>query len=166
MKYEDLEPKNFGGCNYRSWLAQKYSGMIDCQSPIEALLGGAMETMIFDYQHSLSDRTVYFSVGSQDSFSSYRADLTVNVHSLKTQRKFDTLIVVECDGHAFHEKTKQQAAHDKKRDRWFAAHGYRLLRFTGSEIHKDPFCCAHEIIEVLELCNEAGDFDRLIEVVA
>jgi len=68
MKYEDLEPKNFGGCNYRSWLAQKYSGMIDCQSPIEALLGGAMETMIFDYQHSLSDRTVYFSVGIKPRF--------------------------------------------------------------------------------------------------
>lgn len=42
--------------------------------------------------------------------------------------------VVECDGHNFHEKTKQQASHDKKRDRFLQSQGFRVFRYTGSEI--------------------------------
>jgi very-short-patch-repair endonuclease len=48
-------------------------------------------------------------------------------------------IIVECDGHDFHERTKEQAAHDKKRDRYFNERGYIVLRYTGSEIVRDPF---------------------------
>ena len=56
------------------------------------------------------------------------------------------LIAVECDGHEFHEKTKQQAARDKARDR---------DRFTGSEIWKDPGACADEVL--VHLWGEFGD---------
>lgn len=47
-------------------------------------------------------------------------------------------LIVECDGHDFHEKTKQQAKRDKKRDRTLMAMGYHVMRFTGSEIWNDP----------------------------
>ncbi|MCL6443424.1 MAG: endonuclease domain-containing protein [Alicyclobacillus sp.] len=47
--------------------------------------------------------------------------------------------VIECDGHDFHEKTKEQAAHDKKRDREMTSMGYIVMRFTGSEIWNDPY---------------------------
>lgn len=53
--------------------------------------------------------------------------------------------VVEVDGHDFHEKTKEQAAHDKKRDRWFQTNGYSVLRFTGSEVYADPKGCAGQV---------------------
>lgn len=59
-------------------------------------------------------------------------------------------LAVECDGHDFHEKTKEQAAHDKKRDRFFAAQGIALLRFTGSEIYRDASACAEEVEGLLE----------------
>lgn len=55
-------------------------------------------------------------------------------------------VIVECDGHQFHEKTKLQAASDKRRDREFVLDGYRVLRFTGSELWADPIGCAHEAI--------------------
>lgn len=55
-------------------------------------------------------------------------------------------IVVECDGHDFHEKTKEQAARDKERDRFLQSEGYRVLHFTGSEIWADPMDCAHEVL--------------------
>ena len=45
--------------------------------------------------------------------------------------------IIECDGHNFHEKTKEQAKHDKKRDRFFTSNGYIVLRYTGSEIVGD-----------------------------
>lgn len=58
-------------------------------------------------------------------------------------------VLVECDGHDWHERTKEQAARDKKRDRTLALSGYHVLRFTGSEINKDPIACAKEVFEHL-----------------
>lgn len=51
-------------------------------------------------------------------------------------------VIIECDGHEFHERTKEQAARDKARDRNIQERGYKVLRFTGSEIWRDPFACA------------------------
>ncbi|MDQ3254286.1 MAG: endonuclease domain-containing protein [Acidobacteriota bacterium] len=53
-------------------------------------------------------------------------------------------LIVECDGHDFHEKRKEQAAKDKRRDRILQSLGYRVFRFTGSEIHNDAIACAIE----------------------
>lgn len=58
-------------------------------------------------------------------------------------------LVVECDGHHFHERTKAQARKDRSRDRAAIADGLTVLRFTGSEIHKDPAKCAAECIAIL-----------------
>lgn len=56
-------------------------------------------------------------------------------------------IIIECDGHDFHEKTKQQASRDKKRDRDLTTLGYAIYRFTGSEIFKNPSRCFDEVYE-------------------
>lgn len=53
-------------------------------------------------------------------------------------------LIVECDGHGFHERTKEQAAKDRSRDRWATLNKYTILRFTGSELHKDAWGCAGE----------------------
>lgn len=58
-------------------------------------------------------------------------------------------VVVECDGHDFHERTKDQAAHDRSNDRAAVQAGYPVLRFTGSEIWRDPWGCAGEVISFL-----------------
>ena len=47
-------------------------------------------------------------------------------------------IVIELDGHDFHEKTKEQAQKDKERDRILQHGGYQVLRYTGSEVWNDP----------------------------
>ncbi|MFA6031831.1 MAG: DUF559 domain-containing protein [Myxococcota bacterium] len=57
--------------------------------------------------------------------------------------------VVECDGHDYHERTKEQASRDRSRDRHFAAKGWRVVRFTGSEIWRDPQRCAAELIDIV-----------------
>ena len=56
-------------------------------------------------------------------------------------------LIVECDGHNFHERTKGQAARDRSRDRDAQALGIPVYRFTGSEIWKDPYGCAWSVIE-------------------
>lgn len=57
----------------------------------------------------------------------------------------DDKIVIECDGHDFHEKTKEQAKHDKERDRFLTAHGFKILRYTGSEIYNGFFKIEKEL---------------------
>jgi very-short-patch-repair endonuclease len=70
-------------------------------------------------------------------------------------------VVVECDGHDFHERTKEQAAHDRQRDRWMQSQGWTVMRFTGSEIFKSPRRCAIEVIACIDRLVEA-DMQRWI----
>ncbi len=63
---------------------------------------------------------------------------------------------VEFDGHDFHERTKEQARKDKARDRALTLAGWRVLRFTGSEVFADP----ESIVDQLETAaEEAVDRD-------
>jgi very-short-patch-repair endonuclease len=59
-------------------------------------------------------------------------------------------VLVECDGHDYHERTKTQAEHDRRRDRHLQALGYPVLRFTGSELWRSPSTCAEEIEHFLQ----------------
>lgn len=60
-----------------------------------------------------------------------------------------TKIVVELDGHDFHERTPEQAQSDKSRDRALQALGWHVLRFTGREVLRDPERCLHEVESLL-----------------
>lgn len=54
-------------------------------------------------------------------------------------------VVVELDGQESH-KTKEQRAKDARRDRWFMARGIRVLRWTGSEVHRDADAIAPQVV--------------------
>jgi very-short-patch-repair endonuclease len=56
-------------------------------------------------------------------------------------------VVVEVDGHDFHERTKEQARRDRSRDRLMLRHDFYVLRYTGSEVFKDAEAVAREIRE-------------------
>ena len=68
-------------------------------------------------------------------------------------------LVIECDGHDFHEKTKAQASKDKERDRILQKCGYPVFRYSGSVIYKDPTRCANECLDYL--WKVAGDKDAM-----
>lgn len=57
-------------------------------------------------------------------------------------------IGIECDGHEWHERTKQQAAADRARDRELLRLGLPTMRFTGSEIFHDSDRCASEVYAI------------------
>lgn len=52
----------------------------------------------------------------------------------KTMGELETAIVIELDGHEFHEKTKEQVARDNKRTRALTQAGMTVLRFSGHEL--------------------------------
>jgi very-short-patch-repair endonuclease len=79
----------------------------------------------------------------QYSIHKYRTDFAIFVGDKQGYQK----IAIECDGHDFHEKNKKQVQRDKERDRFFQSKGWKLLRFSGSEIYNDPIGKADEVIE-------------------
>ncbi len=62
-------------------------------------------------------------------------------------------LLVEIDGHDFHDRTKEQAARDRARDRRILEQQPEaftaIVRFTASEVYADPVACAAETANVL-----------------
>lgn len=132
----------------------------DCQSPIEQLFVAALwQGRGFNMVFRLSGDRAIRVPGWRDEMSSYgvvevtpqekvgiySADFMIKVTSgLGSAR-----VAVECDGHDFHERTRKQAQHDKKRDRFFASERLTVLRFTGSEITRDARGCVFEVMQQL-----------------
>lgn len=137
-----------------------------CESPIERVLAMGLElaavldrvrimTMCSglpeEHEKYLTDHhkgSFTTLIAAQVHIEPYRVDFLV------TSKPFPTLaplrLVIECDGHDFHEKTKEQAARDKGRDREIVAKGFQIMRFTGSEIWRDPLHCARSIYSAVE----------------
>ena len=65
------------------------------------------------------------------------------------EEKTASRIIVELDGHDFHERTPEQAQSDKSRDRELQAMGWHVLRFTGREVLRDPENCLSEVMTLL-----------------
>lgn len=120
----------------------------ECESPIEQIfalyfLKAANETGFADNAFLLFKPQKLISVTGGKV---YRVDFMIQA---QIYGKWVSLIV-ECDGHDYHERTKEQAAADKQRDRLLKAAGYEVIRFTGSEICKNPYNCALETVEFMQ----------------
>lgn len=77
----------------------------------------------------------------------YRVDFLVATTNAGTGQPI--LVAVECDGHEFHSRTKEQAASDRQRDRALLSLGITTVRFTGSEIWRDASACADELLTIV-----------------
>ena len=129
-----------------------------CESPIERVLLAALIADRCSYGCQVGwmprlpeDLDKGFGHGfdygvAQAQIGIYRVDFVIASHRGRSPRR----VVIECDGHDFHEKTKEQAARDKQRDRYLQRMGFKVLRFTGSEIWRDAAKCAAEVFEVLD----------------
>jgi len=146
-----------------------------CESPIERKLIEAMTPVFGDFENicvrviplapmeysiltQLPDGGAYLipqaviEDSDIDDEWSYRIDLLMVCGREAIHRH---AFAIECDGHEWHEKTKEQVARDKLRDRRLVMVGITPIRFSGSEIHRDAASC----VEYLRgLCNaRTGD---------
>jgi very-short-patch-repair endonuclease len=64
-------------------------------------------------------------------------------------------LVVEIDGYLYHRASRDQLIRDYKRDRYFGARGYTVMRFSGYEVWDDPWQCAHEVDTYVKDLEEA-----------
>ncbi|MBE7468265.1 MAG: hypothetical protein DPW09_34290 [Anaerolineae bacterium] len=60
----------------------------------------------------------------------------------------DKRVIIELDGHDGH-KSKEDRTRDAKRERYLERKGYRVIRFTGSEIYKNARQCVQEVVDFL-----------------
>lgn len=81
-------------------------------------------------------------VDTQVNIGPRRVDFLCGLVGLHSKR----FLVVECDGHEFHVVNKQQAERDRRNDRVMLKDGIATMRFTGSEIYRDPIACVDEVI--------------------
>lgn len=101
------------------------------ESPIEAILARAIEIEIERSSISCEQRL-------QEKVGSYRVDIFIATPDGRA-------LAIECDGAKFHAATAEQVDRDKRRDRYFAAHGISVMRFSGSEITRCAQACATEV---------------------
>lgn len=138
-----------------------------CDSPIEKHFLSALIVVVKDMQMDVTveadmihlDPPPGFLIYPQKQIGDYRVDFLIVFHSdsvlddaqsKASQRVRESAkLVVECDGHEFHEKTKEQASRDKERDRTLQACGFPVFRYSGSDIYCHPIDCAHECLSFL-----------------
>jgi very-short-patch-repair endonuclease len=80
----------------------------------------------------------------QAQVGSFRVDFLLDVLLPGEDRK---LYAVECDGFEYHDRTREQATRDKRRDRLLQADGLTTIRFSGSEIFNNAEMVWRETVE-------------------
>lgn len=131
----------------RVWIAPRLLKSIDVEveSPIEAVF-----KLWWDALYPLMDPAQSVRLYPQFGFApinerNYRADFVMWPTDLDELSRANRVgvtynaIVLELDGHDFHERTKEQVIARNQRDRDFQEKGYRVLHFSGSEIWRDPY---------------------------
>lgn len=83
-----------------------------------------------------------FEIIPQFRVDNYRVDFALS-HYKGGEGK---TVLVECDSQEFHDRSEAERRYEKQRDRALQAAGFKVFRFTGTEILKDPFEVAAEII--------------------
>lgn len=91
----------------------------------------------------------------QFTIGKYRVDFLLEY----TNGQQPNQVVIELDGHDFHDKDKAQRAYEKGRDRFLVAAGYRVLHYTGSEVVADPYKVAFEAMNILGAVGEREEYD-------
>ena len=90
--------------------------------------------------------------------NTYFADFLIDAVSTEGfMFEHDYKLVIECDGHEFHEKTKEQVERRNNRDLDLKSAGYDVLHFSGSQIYKNPMKCADETFRYIK--NKIGEVE-------
>lgn len=124
-----------------------------CESPIETsflvtfkllagMLGDPVGTVVGGEPINEVAGSREWFIEPQCQIDSYRVDFAIGPWP-----KDGRLLIIECDGHDFHERTKEQAARDRSRDRFLQSCGFKVFRFTGMELHREVFVCAYEVFK-------------------
>jgi very-short-patch-repair endonuclease len=112
----------------------------EIRSPVEQIFLMEWRYLEMDRKHNV---TIKPQTQMTVAGSTYRIDFVVTWPEQKQK------LAIEIDGHEFHEKTKQQAARDRARERSIVREGYTIMRYTGSEVFANPRKCVQEVASLI-----------------
>ena len=111
-----------------SQLSTVRSNLQKAESPIEAMfMEGLISRGLWDFE-------------AQYQIQKFRVDICFVAAK----------VVVEIDGHDFH-SSKEARDSDTTRDRSLMAGGWRVIRFTGSQVHRNVDKCLDDLERILRL---------------
>lgn len=125
-------------------------------SPIEQIFRISFQTLtrtnnISEYDNAVSpNNDIYMSGISlihQVNIGKYRVDFVALYRGSFSDK--EKKVIIECDSQQFHDRSERERSYEKQRDRFLQTQGYTVYRFTGSEIIKDSFRCAAEVISFI-----------------
>ena len=102
----------------------------DGSSPIELRLGAALDRALRGGVVAVRQRNI----------GPYRVDFAIDCK--------DKRLVVEADGKDWH-SSPEQVERDRIRDEYLRGHGWDVMHFTGSEIHRDAPRCAARVVDAI-----------------
>lgn len=98
------------------------------ESPLEEFMARGLER---------NNLIIHFK--PQFQIGKYRVDLACE----------KAMLVIECDGHAYHFTEKSQIERDQKRDKYIARKGWRILHFEGIAIRRNIDFCIDKVKEAI-----------------
>lgn len=145
-----------GGAHSRLDAALREAGRTD--SPIEAIFA-AVFTIARDHLVTEGLDRFLLALRPQFEIEPYRLDFAVEpmdrwLCEALAAAKLQLRVGVELDGHDFHERTAAQVTARDRRDRYLSGLGWRVLHFSGAELHRNPM---QPVVEVLVAGADALD---------
>ena len=130
-------------------------GCSECESPIEKMFYFSYQLYINAFVQN--EKELYYIIPQYEirtSKNKYRADFVFDTQECiieDSDYKNDFKLVIECDGHEFHEKTKEQVQKRNERDLELKRLGYDVIHYSGSQIYKNSMKCAKEVFEYIRM---------------
>ncbi len=132
------------------WMEDYY----ECKSPIEKIFMIAMNFVYILRADELKENDVGFFIFPQCEIECERKTFYSDFYICIDRIGEEVSVLVECDGHDFHQKTKKQVEYDNEREYEIKKQGYDILRFSGSQIYNNPFKCANDVFDYLMFKEE------------
>ncbi len=117
-------------------------------TPIEQVFFIANDIFIYKM---MSNVKTYIKLNSQETISvfgkNYRPDFIVKEMMVDdVDFELKKQVIIECDGYNYH-SSKQQRNNDIERENNLKMAGYSIIRFTGTQIHNNPYLCVMQALK-------------------
>lgn len=124
---------------------------VRCESPIEKDMAQAL------LDNPRLNASGSITIWTNDAVIEGTGKLTILVQSKLGRFRPDFMlymqdgrqVLIECDGIEWHDRTNQQFISERQRERDLLILGWPTMRFTGSEITRNPDACAADVAAYL-----------------
>lgn len=143
--------KNIDKLNYDT-IGFMWDIVQDCKSPIEFILAIALFIR--------TNGELFFETQMEIAYKKKKYYGDIGIYGDKYINSFlkeDFVLIIECDGYEFHQKTKKQVENDNKREYDIKMLGYNILRFSGSEIYNNVDLCVDKILNYLSTIGRKNE---------